>query len=281
MRVPSERVTTEEVKSWSGLHLLHFQSSTCSQKVRILLREKGLAWTSHPVDLPRNAHVTPWFLGINARGVVPVLVHDGAVHVESNDILAHLDALPSNAPPFFPKDPAALADVNAELAREDAMHMDLRNLTMGFLMPHALAKKPEQTLQRWEVEGRKDPRRAKEVAWWRDYARQGIPDDVAQASVERHREVFADLDGRLATAPFLGGETPSVLDLTWFITALRLSKAGYPLTRHPRLAEWFARVSARPAFAEESCDPLALRLALPVYGLYRKLTRTTLTDRTR
>ena len=281
MRVPPEQITTEEVKSWQGLHLLHFQSSTCSQKVRILLREKGLEWTSHPIDLPRNEHVSAWFLGINARGVVPVLVHDGEVHVESNDILAHLDTLPSTAPPFFPKDPAALADVNAELAREDAMHMDLRNLTMGFLMPHSLAKKPTRTLERWEREGRQDPKRAKEVEWWRDYARQGIPDDVAQASVDRHREVFEDLDARLATARFLGGESPSVIDLSWFITVLRVSKSGYPLARHPRLAEWFARLAARPAFAEETRDPLPLRIALPVYGLYRKLTRTTLTDRTR
>ena len=281
MRVPPEQVTTEEVKTWRGLHLLHFQSSTCSQKVRILLREKGLDWTSHPIDLPRNEHVSEWFLGINPRGVVPVLVHDGAVHVESNDLLAYLDALPSAAPPFFPKDPAALADVNAELAREDAMHMDLRNLTMGFLMPHALAKKPQKTLERWEREGRRDPKRAKEVEWWRDYARRGIPDDVAQASVDRHREVFEDLDARLATAPFLGGNALSILDLSWFITALRLSKSGYPLARHPRLAEWFARVSSRPAFAEETRDPALLRLALPIYGLYRKLTKTTLIDRTR
>ena len=30
-------------------------------------------------------------MGINPRGLVPVLVHDGAVHVESNDIILHLE----------------------------------------------------------------------------------------------------------------------------------------------------------------------------------------------
>ena len=106
MRVPPEQITTEEVKSWQGLHLLHFQSSTCSQKVRILLREKGLEWTSHPIDLPRNEHVSEWFLGINSRGVVPVLVHDGEVHVESNDILAYLDTHTENLYQF--RDPSAV-----------------------------------------------------------------------------------------------------------------------------------------------------------------------------
>ena len=65
MIVPDEYVTTREVTTWKGLHLLHFQSSSCSQKVRVLLREKDLDWVSHPVDLPRQKHVSRWYLGIN------------------------------------------------------------------------------------------------------------------------------------------------------------------------------------------------------------------------
>lgn len=93
MIVSDEQITTREVAAWRGLHLLHFQGSSCSQKVRVLLREKGLVWVSHPVNLAADAHVSPWFLGVNSRGVVPVLVHDGVVHVESNDILEYLDRL--------------------------------------------------------------------------------------------------------------------------------------------------------------------------------------------
>ena len=84
MIIPDEQVATREVTTWRGLHLIHFQSSSCSQKVRVLLREKALDWVSHHVDLGREEHVSPWFLGINPRGVVPVLVHDGVVHVESD-----------------------------------------------------------------------------------------------------------------------------------------------------------------------------------------------------
>ncbi|MEM9730892.1 MAG: glutathione S-transferase N-terminal domain-containing protein, partial [Myxococcota bacterium] len=84
MRLPDPQVTTAEVKGWQGVHLLHFRSSSCSQKVRAFLAEKQLRYESRHVNLPRNEHVTPWFLGINPRGVVPVLVHDGVVHIESN-----------------------------------------------------------------------------------------------------------------------------------------------------------------------------------------------------
>ncbi len=59
MRLRGDQVRTEEVREWKGVHLLHFQASSCSQKVRILLREKGIPWESHPVDLARQQNVTP------------------------------------------------------------------------------------------------------------------------------------------------------------------------------------------------------------------------------
>jgi glutathione S-transferase len=278
MILPDDQVTTEEVKTWKGLHLLHFQSSSCSQKVRVLLREKGLEWTSHSIDLAAQKHVSPWYLGINPRGVVPVLVHDGVVHVESNDILEHLDGLPSAAEPFFPQNESERAWVKDNLALEDSLHMDLRNLTMGFIMPKRLAQKSEATLERWEREGRSDPKRALEVKWWRDYARDGIPAETAQASRDAHRKAFELLEERLADSTWLIGERLSVLDIAWFITTLRLSNAGYPLSEHPKLAAWHERLAQRPAFAEETSDPLLLRAALPVYRLARRLAGTTLTD---
>lgn len=278
MILPDDHVTTEEVKAWQGLHLLHFQGSSCSQKVRVLLREKGLEWSSHPIDAVNNQHVSAWYLGINPRGVVPVLVHDGVVHVESNDIMEYLDSLPSQVESFFPQNDSERAFAKQNLAQEDSIHMDLRNLTMGFILPHRLAKKSDETLERWEREGKTDPKRALEVKWWRDYARDGIPAEVAQASVDAHRKMFEELDERLATSSWLLGDRISVLDVAWFITTLRLSKAGYPLGQHARLAAWHDRLTRRPAFSKETRDPLVMRLGIPFYALYRKVTRTTLRD---
>ena len=82
-----EYIKTREVRDWQGVHLLHFSGSACSQKTRIFLNLKDIDWVSHPVNLGTQQNYTPWFLGINPRGLVPVLVHDGVVHIESNDIL--------------------------------------------------------------------------------------------------------------------------------------------------------------------------------------------------
>ena len=51
-------IPTTEVLEWQGIHLLHFK----------------------------------WFMGINPRGLVPVLVDDGKIVIESNDILEYLEA---------------------------------------------------------------------------------------------------------------------------------------------------------------------------------------------
>jgi len=76
MRIPDDQIRTSEVRGWKGIHLVHVWESACSQKVRILLRAKKIPWVSHPVDLARQQHVTPWFLGIDPRGL-PGLVTRG------------------------------------------------------------------------------------------------------------------------------------------------------------------------------------------------------------
>lgn len=75
-------IKTREVLGWKGVHVLHYSGSSCSQKLRIFLNLKGIKWESHLVDLHANENFRPWFLGINPRGLVPVLVHDGIVYRE-------------------------------------------------------------------------------------------------------------------------------------------------------------------------------------------------------
>ena len=69
------------------------------------------------------------------------------------------------------------------LALEDSLHMDLRTITMGFLVPSVLARKSPKALDAYEKSGAPDPKRDKEVAWWRAFARDGVRPDQARASV--------------------------------------------------------------------------------------------------
>jgi len=64
------------------LELYHHGSSVCAAKVRFVLAEKQLQWTSRYLDILKGEQFNPEYLKLNPKAVVPTLVHDGDVLVE-------------------------------------------------------------------------------------------------------------------------------------------------------------------------------------------------------
>jgi glutathione S-transferase len=248
------------------VHVLHFSGSSCSQKLRIFLNLKGIAWESHPVDLHSNENFQPWFLGVNPRGLVPVLVHDGAVHIESNDIVEYLEkTFPS--PKLIPA--GHENEVSALLRHEDDLHLDLRTLSFRFVFNRPGPPKPAAALQSYAangtgtVQGAKDREKDIQIEFWQRATNEGFPDDRARASAQKFRVEFDALDRRLASQPYLMGDTLSALDIAWFIYAHRLSLGGYPFARlHPRVQAWKEKLGARPEFANEISMPAEAKARL-------------------
>ena len=67
------------------------RNSICTQKVLITMFEKNLSWETKRVDLFRNEQYDAEYLKYNPKGVVPTLVNDGQVIVESALICEYLD----------------------------------------------------------------------------------------------------------------------------------------------------------------------------------------------
>lgn len=250
MEIPAASIRTTEVQQWRGLHLLHYPMSSCSQKVRILMGEKGLDFTPHAIDLPGGQQRSDWFLGINPAGVVPVLVHDGRVYTESNDILAYLgEHFPSAAGDCLPTGEQESRLAGELLALENDLHADLRVITFTFVMPGVLMN---HTFERGEVD----------------------------AAVQRFDEVMRRLDARLSRSAFLCAERLTLPDIAWFITVHRLVLAGYPVDRLPRLAKWYRALLARPAFRREvSAGSVLPRVIGSVFRFVKRLRRATLRSR--
>lgn len=253
-------INTREVLSWKGIHVFHHPLSSCSQKLRIFLNLKGIEWQSHVIDLQTKQNLSSWYLGINPRGLVPTLVHDGAVHIESNDILVHLErSLPE--PRLIP---VGMENQMTELlSHEDDLHLDLRALSFKFVFAPPGPPKSEMDLKRYAtagsgtVQGRRDAAKDVQIAFWQQFITgDGISDDVARQSVQKFRAEFSKLERLLTDRPYLFGASLTVLDIAWFIYANRLLLAGYPLMRlHPRLAQWFQQMHQRPEFANEVTLP--------------------------
>src|SRR5215204_1756692 len=97
-------------KEVAMLELYTHPQSPCAQKVKIVLAEKGLAWTKHHVNLPEKENLRPEYLKLNPLGVVPTLVHNGRPVIESNIICEYLDeAFPQQH--LVPSDPYLAAQV--------------------------------------------------------------------------------------------------------------------------------------------------------------------------
>jgi glutathione S-transferase len=134
-----------------------------------------------------------------------VLVHDGQVHIESNDILDYLEQLYPE-PPLMPAQQSA--ELTALLKVEDDLHVDLRNLTMRFTAPAKLMQRSEEQLQQYKssgtgtVGGAPDSHKAEELEYWRNFAaNQGIADSQVIESVSKFKQELDKLERRLGLSP--------------------------------------------------------------------------------
>ena len=88
--------------------LYNAPQSTCSQKVRICLWEKSLPFEERKLDLFKGDQLTDEYKKLNPNGVVPTLIHDDTVIIDSSVIIEYLDEeFPEN--PLSPPTPIGRA----------------------------------------------------------------------------------------------------------------------------------------------------------------------------
>jgi len=234
-----------EVKALRGLHLYHFSGSNSSQKVRICLDEKGLAWTSHPIDLERSEHVDPRYLAVNPKAQVPAMVLDGTVIVESNDIIEYLDrSFPD--PPLRPADPMALDLMYRWLALWDTIQPSLKALSYASLFRRRAA----------EIKGRlasyaaalRD-RNDELLEFLREFvSERGLGAERIAAARVAVDDALAKLDVHLRVYEWLAGDAFSLADIAWAVDVHRFELIGFPMEEFEALALWHASMKERPSF---------------------------------
>jgi glutathione S-transferase len=266
--MPVVTPTNRSVLSLQGLHLYHYAVSNCSQKVRMALEEKGRPWTSHHLDLSRNEHVTPEYMVINPKGVVPTLVHDGRVIIESSDIIDYLDAA-FPTPPLKPADPVELARMEAWIVLWDSIQPALKTLSHEFLFKVRKAS-ARRELARYERVHKNEQL----LAFLREFTSPlGLsPQRIGSAHAEA-ASALERLDGRLRQHPWLAGDAFSLADLAWSVNLHRLGLMRFPMRDRPGLQRWFAAVARRPSFQRAVVDfePAPIRLFFGLYTLARGL----------
>ena len=279
MKLLSSDIKTKEILDWKGVHLLNYKFSACSMKTRIYLNLKKIPFTSHQINLSTGENFSEWFQGINPRSLVPVLIHDGEVHIESNDILEHLEGCFKESPLI----PENMEEKVKELLKfEDNLHVDIRNITFKFLVPRFLNKgksvqpkaKNKATLN-GELDSMDDVNRN----FWEQYEKYGITDEDASKSLIRFRTALDDLNDQLKDSQYILGAELSLVDIAWFIYATRIQHANYPLQRlHPNVSGWYERLYANVLFRKEVRRPLIMQFVLYVHSLILRLKGRSIED---
>ncbi|MEO0439138.1 MAG: glutathione S-transferase family protein, partial [Pseudomonadota bacterium] len=195
-------------------------------------------------------------------------------------ILQYIDeAFPTPEHSWMPKGEEQLAITQKLLELENNLHMDLRVVTMGYMVPQSLIKRGEEQLKSYEKNGADDPHRTREVAWWRAFAKHGITEKQSRDAVVAFHDAFVQLEELLGDRTWLLGDHPTVLDIAWFISIYRLSATGYPIDVHPSLERLYERMHARPAFRKElAAGPAFAKVVMPVYSALRRFRGTTLKE---
>jgi len=231
------------------LELYHATHSTCSQKVRICLAEKGLAWTSHHLDLRAFEQLKPEFLALNPDAVVPVLVHDGRIIRESLVINEYLDDAFAR-PALRPAEPYARARMREwtlYVAQEPTWAVKTPSFEKN-IRPELAGRYSDGELQAVAaLMPNKDT-----AARWVKAVKEGFSREELQASLARLERTLERMHAALAASPWLAGDEYSLADVDMAPFVHRIAHLGERamIERRPRVADWYARMLARPAFRQ-------------------------------
>ena len=280
MKLDRSDIKTKEILDWKGIHLFHFSGSACSQKLRIFFNIKKINWNSHVINLIKQEQFSKWFLGINPRGLVPTLVHDGDVHIESNEIMAYLDDVYKDNK-LFPID--LIDEINKDLAFEDSLHHDLRRLTFRYIIPHALGKKNPSTIDAKEqfegtIQGKADENKSKEILFWKSHYQNGITDDEIIESANKFKNIYEDFDKTLKNQKYLKGDKFTVVDLAWYVSTKRLAMAGIPIEKYKNVQKWFSNLDNDENFKKEIKIDIPIKIIAVAIKIINKIKRTYVTD---
>ena len=274
MKLFKSDVKTKEILEWEGIHLLNFKFSACSIKTRIYLNLKKIPYQSHQINLSKGENFSEWFQGINPRSLVPVLIHDGDVHIESNDILLYLeDKFQAN--PLIPV--GEKEEVGKLLKFEDDLHTDIRNITFKFIVPKFLNKghlpKPKSK-NKATLHGKEDILDDTNRNYWNEYEKSGIKDTDVRRSIKRLKNALNEIDKKLEKNEFILGFSLSLIDIAWFIYVTRLKDAKYPLGElHPNVARWYESLIRIDEFSREIKKPLIMEIIANINNFFLNLQK--------
>lgn len=229
-----------------SLELYNARQSTCSQKVRLVLHEKGLEFTDHRLKLFAGDQLKPEYLRINPNGVVPALVHYGETIIESSVIVEYLDEVFPNVK-LSPSDPVGQARMRIWMRFID----EVPTPAVRYPSYNQAFVKHYREMDEAEFE-RTAAAKPLRKHFFRKFARTGFTQDLLDEAEERMALTTARMDAALKDGPWLTGRKITLAD---FCLAPLIDRAddlglGHLWADRPAVTGWYDRIRARPSYAQ-------------------------------
>jgi glutathione S-transferase len=252
-----------------GLHLFHYGGAPCAQRVRLVLAEKGIRrgpdvpWRSdaeehleapagsyigRPVSLPRQENLSEAYAAIHPNLVVPALVHDGVLHIESVDIMNYVDTELAG-PALIPAGERG-ERCRALVARAAELQTSVRHVTYRWSLGGLAKLSPTKQAELQRIDSPDSPDRLAD--FYRRFSNGEISNEEFAGHVASLTEGFREVEALLEDGrSWLCGEDFSMADIIWVVKVQRIDEAGYPFAKSfPRVKAWFDRARSRPGFQE-------------------------------
>ena len=231
------------------LELYHAGLTACSKKVRLCLREKGLDYVSHYVELGKFQQHDPDYLKINPNGLVPTLVHDGVPILESSVITEYLDDVFPDVP-LRPGDAVERACMRVwnKLA-DEALGP---NMVVAFSGPSNIGQ-AARALEGADIDDRlaRIPLIERRNVIHKIARHGGFTDEEFATAREKAGFIVRRAEQALEAGPYLAGQSYSLADINMmpFLDRYRERVVPDVFTEKevPRLCDWYERMMARPA----------------------------------
>ena len=215
-----------------ALALYHNDMSSCAQKVRLMLAEKGLEWESRHLNLRAGEHQKDWYIKLNPRAVVPTLIDGDIVVPESNVINEYLDERFPD-PPLKPADPFGRARMRLWTKQLDEGVHDagIAVLSFGARVPPPVPR-PRARPDKQMLESIPDPIKRERR---RDVIEKGLDSQYFKMAIARLLTLYRDMDDALASHAWLAGDGYSIADAAFTPYMVRLEHLDVMglLDRHP------------------------------------------------
>jgi glutathione S-transferase len=232
-----------------SLVLYNAPQSTCSQRVRFTLHEKGLSFSEIKLDLFSGDQLRPEYLKINPNGVVPSLVHDGRAIIDSAVIIEYLSEVFPAPTPLVPQDAVARATMRSLIRYIDEVPtpaVRVPSYNFAFL-PHFRDMREAE----FRALAESKPLRKEFLL---AMGRTGFSADEMNKALERLRRAILRISETLRTSggPWLMGADLTLADIAMLPVVVRMDDLGHGTMwdRLPEVERWLAAFRAHPAYSK-------------------------------